>query len=276
MREEFKMRVKYWSVLLSTFLVVAIAHPSSAQSDLTMLKDLSHIHHLEAHESKVLLGTHEGLFEYVGKGKVRPIGVSDDDFMGLTSDGKNFFRSGHPGMKSKLPNPVGLMRSTDNGKSWKSISLKGQVDFHFLESANGEIYGVDSGSGNLFYSQDSGEKWDIIGANEFSDIAISPSIKKRAFALNGDVLIRTNNSFGKTSPIKTGLIPRFIEWSDQGVFVASKNQIITSKNEGKSWQSLKSFSGQISALSISKKIIVVAVDNQIYISKNSGKSFLNF
>ena len=270
------MRKRCQVALLSIFLNVATFYPSSAQSHPTLLKNLSHIHHLEAYGSKVLLGTHDGLYEYLGKGEVRTIGSSKEDFMGLTSDGSKIFMSGHPGFQSKLPNPIGLMESINNGRTWESVSLKGQVDFHLLESANGEIYGVDSGSGNLFHSEDFGNKWNIIGENKFSDIALSPTVKNSALALIGNSVRRTNNSFKDSVPLKVGINPDFVEWSGAGIYLASKKKIIFSKNNGKSWQTLRSFSGQIVALSVSEKLIVVAVDGLIYISRNAGKSFLRF
>lgn len=276
MQGECEMRFRSSVILLSIILITVSASPVNAQSQASLLKNLSHIHHLESYGSRILLGTHEGLFEYLGKGRVRGIGSSGDDFMGLTSDEKNIYRSGHPGVKSNLPNPIGLMQSTDDGKTWKSVSLKGQVDFHFLETANGELYGVDSGSGNLFHSQDSGENWKVIGENKFSDIAISPSQKNSAFAIAGGVLIRTSNSFKGTTLVKKVSEPRFVEWSSRSLFLASKNTVSRSENSGKTWKRLNSFPGEISAFSASNKVIVAVVDNQIFISRNEGKSFSIF
>ena len=124
-----------------------------------------HIHSIKVFGDKLLLGTHEGLFEYQAANTMKRISSEDLDVMGLSSVGETIYASGHPGAKSKLPNPMGLISSSDSGKTWKKISLQGTVDFHMLEVGKSDIYGADSGTGQLMYSPDLGVSWRLLGEN---------------------------------------------------------------------------------------------------------------
>ncbi|MEU7011592.1 hypothetical protein [Streptomyces sp. NPDC046332] len=94
------------------------------------------------------MATHEGIFTADDAGDPQLVGDSRDDFMGFTVIGaKTFLASGHPAPGSDLPANHGLIKSTDAGKSWQTSSLKGEADFHSLDSAQGPIYGYDSTNG---------------------------------------------------------------------------------------------------------------------------------
>ena len=114
------------------------ARPGAASSP-SGLADvvITHIHAIVPmpQERGVLLATHEGLFEVIG-GRPRRIGPAID-LMGFTvaQDG-TYLASGHPGPGSALPNPVGLISSTDRGRTWRAESRVGVSDFHALASTN--------------------------------------------------------------------------------------------------------------------------------------------
>src|SRR5699024_9564971 len=81
-------------------------------------------------------------------------------------DDKGFYSSGHPGIDSKLPNPIGLQRSFDGGKTLEKIDFEGESDFHVMavgfnshdiillnEQKNSKL-GI-----GIYLSEDSGESW---------------------------------------------------------------------------------------------------------------------
>ena len=57
-----------------------------------------------------------------------------NDLMGFSAGPGSgvFYASGHPGKDSTMPNPMGLIRSSDGGKTWVQLSRQGQSDFHAL------------------------------------------------------------------------------------------------------------------------------------------------
>lgn len=132
-----------------------------------------HLHGIAyAEDENIYVATHEGMLSTGNLGgKWTLKGNYDFDFMGyhVMSDG-TMITSGHPGKLSKLPNPLGVMVSNDNGEEWKSKSLLGKVDFHILSSnfSNPKvIYGINqmvSGSykAGIYISTDKGKAWKII------------------------------------------------------------------------------------------------------------------
>jgi photosystem II stability/assembly factor-like uncharacterized protein len=77
--------------------------------------------------------------------------------MGFTAGAKQgvLFASGHPWPGSDLPNPLGLIKSTDGGKSWEPLSRQGESDFHALTAAKSGLVAFD---GTLRTSPD-GKTW---------------------------------------------------------------------------------------------------------------------
>ena len=191
-------------------VVVMLGFSNNAKAE--TLNSVSHIHHVKVIENKVLVLTHEGLFELVGENDMKLVGKDRIDVMGFTSLGKVLVASGHPAIGSKMPNPIGLVKSLDGGLTWKAISLVGKVDFHFLEGAGSDLYGADSQTGKFMYSADSGQTWRTLGTNTFTDIAVSPEIPAMAIAIKNSELLLTRNAFESTTKIKNSLKITQIEW----------------------------------------------------------------
>ena len=87
----------------------------------------------------ILLATHEGLF-HLQDGELTQMGPVVD-LMGftVTPEGR-YLASGHPGPGTDLPEPVGLIESTDQGQTWQVLSRGGESDFHALAAGpNGVI-----------------------------------------------------------------------------------------------------------------------------------------
>jgi len=252
-------------------VVVMLGFSNNAKAE--TLNSVSHIHHVKVIENKVLVLTHEGLFELVGENDMKLVGKDRIDVMGFTSLGKVLVASGHPAIGSKMPNPIGLVKSLDGGLTWKAISLVGKVDFHFLEGAGSDLYGADSQTGKFMYSADSGQTWRTLGTNTFTDIAVSPEIPAMAIAIKNSELILTRNAFESTTKIKNSLKITQIEWRKSGLYALSGKTLYKSTNSGKTWTKLNTFKGVLGILSASDQLMLVTVGPDIYTSTNSGESF---
>lgn len=103
-----------------------------------------HVHAVAVNpaDGDVYLATHDGLFDLGG---ARPERVGPViDLMGFTVAGPDrFYASGHPGPGTDLPQPVGLIESTDGGRTWTSLSRGGQSDFHTLTASTSGVTGFD-------------------------------------------------------------------------------------------------------------------------------------
>ena len=274
MQEECdQMRRRVASVLsglIAGFLLLGVnVAVGSGQS----IGSISHIHSVRAFGDQVILGTHEGLFRYVDQKTVQLMGPEIFDIMGLAVIGKKLYASGHPGPGSKLPEPVGLLLSTDSGKSWKKMGLQGEVDFHLLESAGADMYGVDSGSGNLMYSNNAGKKWISRGKNIVSDIAINPLKVGAALALRDGKLMATQNSFTKMRTVDSTPAFTSLDWITGSLLATGGKSLYRSTDSGNTWKKLSDFLEDASTVTQSAKIIAVVAGNSIYKSTDGGKTF---
>ena len=264
---------KVASKLLLFGFVITSSMASISHAKAETLDSVSHIHHVKVVGSKVLVLTHEGLYELVGENNIKLVGKEKIDVMGFVSLGNVLVASGHPAVGSKMPNPIGVIKSLDGGLTWNSVSLTGKVDFHFLEGLGSDLYGADSQTGQLMYSADSGVTWKTLGANSFSDVAVSPNKAGMAIAIKDSELLLTQNAFKTSSKIVSGLKMTQIEWRKSGLYALSGRSLYKSTNSGKTWTKLSTFKGDPGILSASDQLMLVTVGSEIYTSKNEGKSF---
>ena len=243
------------------------------QSYAATFGSVSHIHDVKVFGDRVLLNTHEGLYEYLAANSMKKISTDDFDVMGLATYGRTLYSSGHPGAKSNMPNPIGLLSSTDGGKSWKKISLQGEVDFHMLEVGKSDIYGADSSSGQLMYSSDRGKKWRKLGENKYSDIAVLGTKSGSALALESGNLLRTTNAFETTTSLKSSLKWSSVEIVGTTLFASSGKAVYRSVDTGKIWKKIATLSSEIANISINAKVFVAVTSEAIFVSRDGGKSF---
>jgi len=127
---------------------------------LPMPSGVEHVHALvrDPNTGRILAATHAGLYEITASGAALRVGVGTDDLMSLTIDGSgNLYASGHPGTASAATNPLGLIRSSDGGRTWVSISRQGESDFHALSVHGSTIVGLADTT--LATSRDAGRTW---------------------------------------------------------------------------------------------------------------------
>lgn len=261
-------------MLLKSFLLSLVLALSGYQNaSAAEMMNLSHIHNIKVLDKRILLGTHEGLFEYKSMKNIQLVSGEKFDVMGLNVSNNLLFASGHPGVNSKLPQPVGLLKSIDGGRNWMKVSLQGEVDFHLLEVSKNEIYGGDSGSGDLFYSKDLGKTWSKQGKNTFLDIAPNPAKAQSAIAIRQGKLFKTDNAFKSSKAIALKTKVSGIEWNTKRLIASSGRELLASADRGDSWKKVYTFDQDIAVLSQSSALIVVAAGTSIYTSLDNGKTF---
>lgn len=148
----------------------------------------------------VLIAAHNGLFRApVGGGAPVQVSAEQQDFMGFTvASPERLLASGHPAPGQNLPAALGLIESRDGGRTWQSVSLLGEVDFHVLRAAGERVYGFDGASGRLLASADGGRTWQErpLPAPIF-DLAIAPGDPQRLIAATEAGLVASRDG-GRT------------------------------------------------------------------------------
>lgn len=132
-------------------------------------------------DGELYIATHEGLLVYDETWSVPDILVND--YMGYSGTSDGFYSSGHPGPTSSLPNPLGLVRSTDFGATISTLRFLGESDFHTMAASyRGNTAYVSNSAPNselaqgLYYTLDEGQTWINIAANGLSDTPFSIAV----------------------------------------------------------------------------------------------------
>lgn len=115
--------------------------------------EVHHIHGLavDRRDPEILyIATHTGLVRIRPNAPPEWVGNHRFDLMGFTAhprDTNLVYASGHPDLATYRQNEIGnlgLLVSRDGGKTWQSVALKGEADFHALTYSprnGGELYG---------------------------------------------------------------------------------------------------------------------------------------
>jgi hypothetical protein len=145
----------------------------SADEAQVPVERLSHVHGLEAPAwggGDLYVATHTGLVRRdAGDGGWYEVGDTRHDLMGFRahpSETGVLFGSGHPDLRSGLPNPLGFLRSDDVGLTWEAVALTGEADFHALGVQRGDgdlLYGFNvTLAPGLYRSDDGGRSWSVV------------------------------------------------------------------------------------------------------------------
>ncbi|PAE36664.1 F510_1955 family glycosylhydrolase [Bacillus sp. 7884-1] len=128
---------------------------------------IEHIHGLgyAGNNNELYLATHDGLVRY-SDNEWYAITKNKHDYMGFQAVDTGFYSSGHPEPGSDLKNPLGLVKSTDEGKSFEKLAFYGETDFHYMAAGfnSHTIYAINETPNSqletgLYYSKDEGKTW---------------------------------------------------------------------------------------------------------------------
>lgn len=237
------------ALLTATVLAVALAGCSPAPVDPagsppagSDVLPTAHVHGLayDPGDETLVVATHHGLVAVddgvAGGGTARELGPVID-LMGFTVTGPGeYLASGHPGLRVDLPNPVGLISSTDSGRSWTTLSRAGESDFHALTALpGGGVLGYD---GTLRRSGD-GRTWeDLVIPAEPHTLAAAPD-GATVLATTGAGLLRSADAGGSWAPVPGAPVLQVVTWAEDGataVGVDPAGAVWTSTDAAASWQ----------------------------------------
>ncbi|MBG0740416.1 exo-alpha-sialidase [Paeniglutamicibacter antarcticus] len=273
------------AVLGAVALLLAGCSSGSASTDPapTLQNPDTHIHAIavDPASSDVLLATHEGLYD---AGKKHPVKISGTiDLMGFTAtaDPAVFYASGHPGAGSALPDPVGLIKSVDSGKTWSPVSRQGQSDFHALTSTKSGLVAYD---GTLQTSAD-GVNW-TPSPSSFAPAALAGSPASTVVLATTERGLQRSTDGGSTwQPNPGAPIMQYAAFAaakdkatTEAVGVAPDGTVYLSVDAGLSWARTGQISGQVQAIAAAegetdKPRIWAATSTGVQVSTDGGTTF---
>ncbi|HZG48908.1 MAG TPA: hypothetical protein VEY90_05260 [Thermoleophilaceae bacterium] len=241
-----------------------------------------HVHGLGVNPSDeaLFLATHTGMFRVApGESRARRVGGRFQDTMGFTVTGPDrFLGSGHPDARDGLPPFLGLIRSSDAGRSWQPVSLLGRRDFHVLEAAGAHIYGYGSDfetrTASLLASDDGGRSWQERPPPEpLISLAIDPRDPQRLLASGEEALYSSSDGGRGWRPL--GGEPGLLAWSESGAYlVGLDGSVARSEDAGRSWERRGAVDGRPSALESAGGALYLALhDGTILRSGDGGRGW---
>jgi hypothetical protein len=242
-----------------------------------------HVHGLGINpaDGALFVATHTGLFRAApGQEQARRVGDRFQDTMGFTITGPDrFLGSGHPDGRQRLPPFLGLLRSSDAGRSWDPVSLLGERDFHVLEAAGERIYGYgtdfESREASLLVSDDGGRSWQQRTPPEaLLSLAIDPDDPDRAAVSGEKGIYSSSDAGGGWRPLadQAGLLawPR----ADALYLVRLDGSVARSADRGMTWTEAGETAGQPAAFeSAGNELYVALHDGTIKRSDDGGRSW---
>jgi hypothetical protein len=147
--------------------------PATASSDAADV-GMAHVHGLgvDPADDQLYAATHFGVFAVGLDGTAERVGNMQDT-MGFTVAGTNaFLASGHPDFAEDDEPLMGLIESTNAGRSWQRLSLRGEADFHALQVVGERLFGFDGTSGT-FMTTDDRQRWERLSRVPLFDFAVS-------------------------------------------------------------------------------------------------------
>ncbi|WP_347550051.1 F510_1955 family glycosylhydrolase [Pseudalkalibacillus hwajinpoensis] len=139
-------------------------------------KQIEHVHGIgyPGNRNELFIATHNGPIVYHNNSWYEAT-ANKNDYMGFTAVSDGFYSSGHPGKGSDLPNPLGLIKSSDRGKTLQELGFQGESDFHYLAIGyeTHAIYAVNQQKNSkmdmgVYYSEDAKE-WKKVQLNGTPD-----------------------------------------------------------------------------------------------------------
>jgi hypothetical protein len=242
-----------------------------------------HVHGLGVNpaDGALFVATHTGLFR-AAAGEQRAHRVADryQDTMGFTVTGPDeFLGSGHPDGRDELPPFLGLIRSSDAGRTWEPVSLLGERDFHVLEAAGEWIYGYgsdfESKRANLLVSDDGGRSWEERTPPEpLFSLAVHPRDPDRIVAAGegGTYSSSDGGSGWRPLPDEAG----FLSWpeADALFLVRLDGAVASSRDAGRSWQAVGDVGGRPAAFDNAGDDLYVALhDGTVKRSLDGARSW---
>jgi hypothetical protein len=197
----------------------------------------AHVHGvaIDADDGALLLATHEGLVEVGDDGQLTAVGPVID-LMGFTVTGPDHYRaSGHPGLHTDLPQPVGLIESTDGGETWTPLSRAGESDFHALAAlGDAGVLGYDE----VLRRSPDGRTWEQLAIPaEPHTLAAAPD-GGTVLATTAQGLLRSTDAGTTWAAVDGAPLLQVVTWADAGtaVGVDPAGAVWTSTDAAGTWQ----------------------------------------
>lgn len=234
-----------------------------------------HVHGLGVNsaDGALYIATHTGLFRMERDSvDIARVGDSLQDTMGFAVVGADrFIGSGHPDLRDDLPPLLGLIRSSDAGRSWEPVSLTGEADFHALSVAGDRVIGYDASGNRVMVSSDGGATWrESVPPAPIADVAAEPGAPERLVATSDAGLLISSDS-GRTWRAAAG-DAYLLSWPARDTLfgLSAFGDVRLSRDGGRTWTDRGSLPGEPAAVTEDGDRLIVALHDGGFASSDDG------
>jgi photosystem II stability/assembly factor-like uncharacterized protein len=250
--------------------------PPSAAEQPGGAESVGHVHGLGVNpaDGALYLATHLGVYR-VADGAANRVADRYQDTMAFTVTGPDrFLASGHPDMRERQPPHLGLVESTDAARSWRSLSLRGEADFHALDVAGNRIFGYDGISGRVMRTTD-GTSWSAGASLDVLDLAASPDGGTLLATTGTDGLVTSRDGGRRFTPAPDSPALVLLDWVAGGAVVGvdRAGAVYRSTDAGRTWRPSGNAPPGPVALDATPEVWHVATDTDIVSSRDDGRSW---
>jgi photosystem II stability/assembly factor-like uncharacterized protein len=211
--------------------------PAATTEARPVAQGIEHIHALAVNpaDGVLVVATHRGVYRLVDPGpRLDRLSADPFDAIGFAVAAPNlFFSSGHPPEgRNDLPQDLGLLHTTDGGRSWEGLSLNGAATFQVIRAVGTTVYGYDAASQLLLLSRDGGVTWSARPTPVvFGDLVFDPADSDSLLATAANGLYRSPDT-GDTWR-RVGSVRGYLTWPDvERLYVLATNGILRRSGDG--------------------------------------------
>jgi photosystem II stability/assembly factor-like uncharacterized protein len=185
--------------------------------------------------------------------------------------------SGHPAAGEALPSMLGLIRSEDAGKTWRSVSQLGKADFHAIETSGDTIVGALFGQAQVLVSADEGTTWETRTAPmPLIGLEVDPRDARHWIASTEQGIFLSTDGGGTWRQRDPTPNVRFA-WADSGELyrIDPGGPVKVSTDGGTRWEDRGSTGGEPQALTVDQdgKLYAALIDGTVTVSDDGGRTF---
>jgi photosystem II stability/assembly factor-like uncharacterized protein len=239
-------------------------------------------------DGTLLMGTNTGLFEVpaaggrpkkitgelrtpAGAGKISEALVAE--FIGPDE----LIASGHPSGDSTLPPALGLIRSSDAGRTWESVSELGKSDFHALAVSGDLLVAALYGQAQILVSRDGGRVFDSRGApTGLVDLAVAPADPKHWVVTTASGIFVSVDE-GRSWRPRAATPDVRLAWRGSGDLyrIDPGGPVKVSADGGQSWQDRGTTGGEPQALAVDDAgaLYAATLDGKVLKSEDGGRGW---
>lgn len=237
---------------------------------------VGHIHGLgvDPADDTLYVATHFGLFHVDDSGESTRVADRWQDTMGFTVVGPgHFLGSGHPDLREDLPPHLGLIESTDAGKTWNPLALQGEADFHILEPTDDVLYAYDATAGRLLRTEDR-TSFEVVLTAPLISVAARDGADRLTATTGEGKLISIEAATGETRELG-GPTTIYLDTTPEGALagIDPDGVVRVSHDDAKTWREVGSIDGQPAAFATSERAWYAATESAVFRSTDAGKTW---